>query len=247
MHQYLTNALAIILIFFYRAVRVRLGKITQENLTRYLIFNLLFGVIAILLMLYQEEGIALLIITYIYIETLFMAIKFAIKSIINNVNSRYKNIREKAKQSINIKKDGDGYKLTLSWRPLQIFLFFRNIYYVILIAFYKTTNYLHKYLSFIPGDHDKVAGIPKSTINKLIRNINISAKKEKIKYKVEKLYFDAEYIDFTIHIRSKKTNKWLNKFEANFQKSTRLTDFYIRKTATKPLTIHIIIPRSALI
>lgn len=246
MIKILINIITVLTIFAYRTVRLRMGKITEENFSHYLIFNLIFGLFSTLILAWEEEGLSMFLVSYIYMETIFYTLKFLVITLINKTQEIYYVLSTKALRSIRIKKDGQGYKLTLSWWPLKIFLFFKNIYFSLLVLVYKIMDYLHKYLPFIPGNHDKIAGISKRTVNHLMAKIKLSAKKEKIKCQIAKIYFDDDFIDFQLLIETKKSKNWLTKFTSTFQKTAKLDNCYIRKATTKPLTVSIIIPKASL-
>lgn len=246
MIKILINIITAITILVYRSVRLRLGKITEENFSRYLIFNLIFGLFSTLMLAWEEEGLSMILVSFIYMETIFYTLKFLVITLINKTQEIYYVLSTKAIRSIRIKKDGGGYKLTLSWWPLKIFLFFKNIYFSLLILVYKTMDYLHDYLPFIPGNHDKIAGISKRTVNQIMAKIKLSAKKEKIKCEIVKVYFDDDFIDFQLLIETKKSKNWLTKFTSTFQKTAKLDNCYIRKATTKPLTVSIIISKTSL-
>lgn len=242
--DYLFNIISILLIFAYGGFRVRLGKITEQSLTRYLIINLIFGFISTIITIYQMESVGTFFLFYIFIETLLVSVKFATISIFRTSKLAYADLKQNLMKSVRISKEGSSYKVVLRWWPMRIYLFLENTYKSLLIFSYKTMDYLHNYIPIIPGNHDKVSGIPKRWVNETVAKMHKSAKKEKIELQIIQVYFQEDLIDFTILVTPKKTRNWLKSFETEFVKSTKITNCYVRRISTRPPTLQIIIPRS---
>ena len=178
--NYLLNTIAILLIFAYRAFRIRLGKITGQNLTQYLIINLIFGLIAIGVVFYQMEGVGAFFLFYIFTETLLVSIRFATISVYRTSKLAFIDLRQNAMKSIRISKEGGRYKVVLRWWPMKFYIFLQESYKFFKILAYKTMDYLHNYIPIIPGNHDKFSGVPKRWVNETMAKMHKSAKKEKI-------------------------------------------------------------------
>lgn len=241
------NTIAILLIFAYRAFRVRLGKITENNLTRYLVINLIFGLIAIGVVFYQMESVGTFFLFYIFTETLLVSIKFATISVYRTSKLAFTYFKQNAMKSVRISKEGSGYKVVLRWWPMKIYIFLQETYKFFKILAYKTMDYLHNYIPIIPGNHDKVSGIPKRWVNETMAKMHKSAKKEKIELQIIQVYFQEDLVDFTVLVTPKKARNWLKPFETEFVKRSKITNCYVRKISSRPPTLQIIIPRSEIL
>ncbi len=199
------------------------------------------------IVIYQMEGIGAFFVFYIYLETLLIAIKFASISVYRTSKLAFIDLRQNAMKSIRISKEGGSYKVVLRWWPMKIYIFLQESYKFFKILAYKTMDYLHNYIPIIPGNHDKVSGVPKRWVNETMAKMHKSAKKGKIELQIIQVYFQEDLVDFTILVTPKKTKNWLKSFEGEFQKSSKITNCYVRKISSRPPTLQIIIPRSEII